>query len=319
MEKTNTLIRYHCNRDGYKDRFEIVAEGLITEEQIARIHEAVEKRGGFDASALGFPVLHDDMETYEFSDYKLNGYSFSHTAEAADGLTVKDFVSKLVGGHFVAVSGGMAYPDDDLLCKSGDAIDNAAYGILNACYLKQESKELTALVEDLLSALRCRPDAKTILKAVSDAIIDSANKIAEEYAESADTDEDGNLDWDMHYIGELSMAAESILSGKNLAFCHPWVTHGDDENDGDENDGDECERICYATAERCAHCPRAMRYRRVHITLNGYAIVPAGDNKTALANAQMLSASAFDIEEITNEVLEDVDVVDVLGPNEEVQ
>ena len=154
---------------------------------------------------------------------------------------------------------------------------------------------------------------------MSDAIIDSANKIAEEYAESAATDEDGNLVWDMHYIGEVSMAAESILSGKNLAFCHPWVTHGNDENDGDENDGDECERICYATAERCAHCPRAMRYRRVHITLNGYAIVPAGDNKTALANAQMLSASAFDIEEITNEVLEDADVVDVLGPNEEVQ
>ena len=154
---------------------------------------------------------------------------------------------------------------------------------------------------------------------MSDAIIDSANKIAEEYAESAVTDEDGNLVCDMHYIGELSMAAESILSGKNLAFCHPWVTHGNDENDGDENDGDERERICYATAERCAHCPRAMRYRRVHITLNGYAIVPAGDNKTALANAQMLSASAFDIEEITNEVLEDADVVDVLGPNEEVQ
>lgn len=313
MEKTNTLIRYHSiDHNGYKDHFEIVAKGLITEEQIERIHEAVEKRGGFDASALGFPMLRDGMETYEFSDYKLNGYSFRHTAEAANDLTVKDFVSKLVGGHFVAVSGGMAYPDDDLLCKSGDAIDNAAYGILNACYLKQESKELAALVEDLLRALSCRPGAK--MKAVSDAIIDSASKIAEEYAESADTDEDGNLDWDMHYIGELSTAAKSILSGKDLAFCHPWVTNGDDENDDDE-----CERICYATAERCTHCPRAMRYRRVHITLNGYAVVPAGDNQTALANAKMLSASAFDIEDITDEVLEDADVVDVLGPNEEVQ
>lgn len=54
---------------------------------------------------------------------------------------------------------------------------------------------------------------------------------------------DKKLEWDMRYIGNVTMAIESAMESFRVPSCHPW-------QDDDEN-------ICYSLDdERCAHCQR---------------------------------------------------------------
>ena len=64
-----------------------------------------------------------------------------------------------------------------------------------------------------------------------------------------------------------------------------------------------------------------MQHRRICVQRSGYAIVPGNTDEEALENAKKLTASDFDWESVTAELIQDeCEVIEVIRPNnEEVQ
>lgn len=58
-------------------------------------------------------------------------------------------------------------------------------------------------------------------------------------------------------------------------------------------------------------------YRRVCITISGYAVVPGNTDEEALENAKKLSKNDFDWEPVKEDVLADATVIETCGPNGE--
>lgn len=60
----------------------------------------------------------------------------------------------------------------------------------------------------------------------------------------------------------------------------------------------------------------ASEYRRVCITISGYAIVP-GNDEEALENVKKLSKHDFDWEKVDADVLADATIIEACGPDGE--
>lgn len=58
-------------------------------------------------------------------------------------------------------------------------------------------------------------------------------------------------------------------------------------------------------------------YRRVCVTISGYAIVPGNTDEAALRNTMNLSKDDFDWESVNADVLSDAVVIEVCGPDGE--
>lgn len=93
------------------------------------------------------------------------------------------------------------------------------------------------------------PDAETAAKVTmlprpdDDLLCEAGDQIDNAVFNAIQVLSDKKLDWDMHYIGNVTMAIESAMESFGVPSCHPW-------QDDDEN-------ICYSLDnERCAHCQR---------------------------------------------------------------
>lgn len=129
--------------------------------------------------------------------------------------------------------------DSDLLCEAGDIIDNAVFDYISTTLRKQPAADaLKSAFEALLSD-------KTV------EIPQSLMNREPEFAKSLDTElkfhgvtpeSDGSIEWNMGPIGDMTDILEDAMVEAGLPTCHPFEVE------------DEC--ICYASEERCKHCPR---------------------------------------------------------------
>lgn len=60
-----------------------------------------------------------------------------------------------------------------------------------------------------------------------------------------------------------------------------------------------------------------MKYHRVCISINGYAVVPGDTDAEIAANVQTLNKTDFDWETVDSNVLSDYELVEDCGPNGE--
>lgn len=122
--------------------------------------------------------------------------------------------------------------DEDLLCEKGDEICNAVHNVIIAVAKKTD---IDSAIQEAIDSLACTefhasPEDKT-------RIIQYVRKHLKDMRF-----ENGEPEWDMHYIGNLIVVFEVIFEENNVPICYPW------------EDEDEC--ICYATDDRCKHCTR---------------------------------------------------------------
>ena len=129
--------------------------------------------------------------------------------------------------------------DSDLLCEAGDRIVNAVFDYISATLRKQPATDaLKSAFEELLA-----DKTAEIPQSLMDRESDFAKRLDTMLKfYSITPGPDGSIDWNMGPIGDMTDILEEAMVEAGLPTCHPFEV--------------EDESICYASEERCKHCPR---------------------------------------------------------------
>lgn len=154
---------------------------------------------------------------------------------------------------------------DSLICSKNDDIDNAAFDVINRIAKDESRESQLEAVKGVLEALM--PSGKEVVfettkdknPPVPNAV--NANDLLENLKAvvakmDIETDDDGEVEWEMEQIAEVTMAVEGVLSGKDIGVCHPFFMTDEDVDEGDENfDEDNDGILCCLSSDRCPYCP----------------------------------------------------------------
>lgn len=153
---------------------------------------------------------------------------------------------------------------DNFLLDRNDAIDNAAYDLAYAIFHKKNAAEKTARAETLIKAIVPTPeDVVPEADGLSVKVVASAESVMDRLGENIPL-EGGDLDWSIHYIGEIVLCVEMVLDRHCIDVCHPFYEtntdpdYGEDDDMDDEDDDDEYDAgtPCYRGIECPAkNCP----------------------------------------------------------------
>ena len=154
---------------------------------------------------------------------------------------------------------------DNLICSNNDDIDNSAYGVICTVVAEADEAAQIEVTKTLLEALM--PEGKEV-----PIMTDEENGMPMENTIDVKTlaarlwdvvtdmhiskDEDGEPEWDMEQINEVTEAVEKELDSKNIGVCHPFFVTDDDVDEDDPNfDEDNDGILCCLSSDKCPYCP----------------------------------------------------------------
>lgn len=140
---------------------------------------------------------------------------------------------------------------DTLICEKNDTIDNAAHDVIIAFLNDEDDQEKQDTVAALCGALLPKGEYPNGIRGTVDMDV-VLSAISEKMSKMDIQGPDGEVDWDMEHIAEVTGTVEIILNEKGIHICHPFFTHDeeDDEHFDEENGG----TLCCLSRDRCPYC-----------------------------------------------------------------
>lgn len=140
---------------------------------------------------------------------------------------------------------------DSLICEKNDAIDNAAHDVIIAFLNDKDDQEKQDAVTTLCGALLPKGEYPNGIRGAVD--MNTVLSAIEETMSKMDIQEpDGEVDWNMEHIAEVTETIEIVLNEKGIHICHPFFAQDEEDNEHyDEKNGGV---LCCYSCDRCAYC-----------------------------------------------------------------